>query len=736
MTDTEHLTTLEPGQRPMAKQLIRELQDAALSASGQGVFTKLLRCAETRRCEFPEKTADGRLPKVREIADEKRFLFRWPGAPNVSVPLADMMIRTLRMVRMAVFNRGDARISPERLVEDSQANTAATAVAGMWQTVTSYYLHKQDRMLAHAYGLFSTCVEELGYGILLIDWQKKRRLELKRMTLQQLTDAVVQERLATMVTPEDEALLVQLAEEAVQDLLSPGPVTPQHVALVQLVDPALLPEVAKKLVRALRELKDEDAASYTVPRDDGGQLVARALIPWVHCAHPQELAVEGACDWISYPDYLSHAQVLECAALEGWDEALVTTMLEQQANKFFHSGFGHISGEMPQWLCNGVGLGLVPDETALQSSPRYQIFRTYRRITNEDGLPMVYRAVFHPLMEDGLLLWEPTDMEDLSIIVETSEDAATAMQSRGVPDIVVDKQNFLKDSLDAEGARSQLGSNPPFVRNSPNHLGMRPGLELDGGKLRNDVTASRFVDVPPVDQGTFLLMDRLERMVRQYYYCDPTTDPDAKRLFQEDLSYRSLRCMVKLIRLVWRQIQENITELHVSTIAGRAVQLDVNSRDQLRGEADVHMGFHTDGLSKDASEKFFDILGKLVSTDRAGIVDWAEVTQIGIQLFAPTYARRIIVPTEQASKNILADQDARIAKIMAGVPMDYDERVSGPDMRMERMQQWLQNQENAALAQASPTRLELVKKELQWLQTRQQQQVENPVIGRTGVTPN
>lgn len=741
--DTTTLTTLEPGQQPTAKQLIRELQEAMLAACSMDVFDRLLRCAETRKCEWAGKPPDGRLAKTKEKADERKFLFRWPGAPDVSVPLADTLIRWLRMIRMAVFNRGDARISPERLPESADSSTATTAISSLWQLVTTYYLHKQDRALAHAFGLFSTCVEEFGYCIMLIDWQKKRRLEHKRMSLQQITDALVKQRI-TQVQQVLEGEGAGLMDEdsifsgvsiTLQDMLLSAEVTPEHLEIITLTDSAILPGEARRVIHALREDRSQEAA-YTVPRDDGGQLSAKTFIPWVNCIHPHDLSATGGADWIGYPEYYSLTQLKEAALLEGWDKALTEQLIQTQENKFFHEGFSLLGVNVPPWACNGVGIGLAPDNTALQHTPRYQVFYVYRKVTNSQGLPMVYKAVVHPYLEDGLLLWQPTDMEDLSIIVETSEDVTHAMLARGVPDIVVDKQNLVKDGMDGEGARAQLGSNPPFVRNSGTHIGMRPGLEIDGGKVRNDLSTSRFVGVPRVDQGTFKLMDMARQLAREYYFCAPDTPPDDKRLFVEDLSFRSLRCMVQMIRLIWRQIQENISQLHVSHIAGRPVQLSIDSRDQLKGEADVHVGFHVDGLSKDASERFFDMLTKLTNVDRAGRADWGEITQIAVQLFAPTYARRIIVPAEQASQNILTDQDTRIAKIMAGVPMEYAEQISGPEMRMQRMQQWLTNAENQALVQASATRLELVQKELQWLQTRQQQQVENPVIGRTGVSPN
>ncbi len=473
-----------------------------------------------------------------------------------------------------------------------------------------------------------------------------------------------------------------------------------------------------------------------MPQDDGGLPVMKAHIPYVSILTPHDMTGDGQTDWYAVPEYYSRSALQEVSKLEGWNEVLTQRVIDTQKNKFFYEWFGQVGLSVPDWALNGMGIALSPDKNAMKDSPRWMVFRIQRKIADENGLPMVYRGVCHPFVEEGMLLWEPTDLREIPMVVETSEDVEYAVQARGVADIVIDKQNFIRDSINSEGARGQLGSNPPFVRAQGVHVGVRPGLELDGGRGRVTFADSEFLEVPKVDEGTFSLMDRAEMYVRNYYYCHKDTPPEDKKLFMENQGYRSLRCVTKIIQLVWSLIQSNVDSLQVSNIAGRSVNLDVKSRDQLAGEVDVSVGFHMDGFSEDASDKFSKLAEKLLQSDQAGRIDKGALTEIMVQLMAPAYARRLIVPGEQAAAMVISDQDSRISKIVAGVPMEYVQNVSAPQARLQRVQEWLSNPDNFALASSSQTRQDLVQKELDYLQFAIGQQTTNPAAGRTGVKPN
>lgn len=94
------------------------------------------------------------------------------------------------------------------------------------------------------------------------------------------------------------------------------------------------------------------------------------------------------------------------------------------------------------------------------------------------------------------------------------------------------------------------------------------------------------------------------------------------------------------------------------------------------------------------------------------------------------------MPAQVATGRVIDDQEMRIAKVMAGVPVRYDDRVSNPQLRMQVLQQWASMPGNVQRAASDPTVAEMMQKEYDMLQFQDEQQSVNPVTGRTGVKPN
>lgn len=743
----DRIKTLEPGDEPTAAQLIAEIREAIVAASAMNVFARLSNCHNTRRCLWDNKAEDGRLPDLSKDMERKqeKQIWRWPGAPDVSVPLCDKIVRWLMLIRSTVFSRGDVRIAPRRVAEG-----ASDDLDEVWQNALEYFLDVGSSNLGYQTDLFSTCVEEFGYGMMLVEVEKRERNERLEMDLQAITDELVrQEQDALMVKAQQEAdgaevdpaeVLTEEVQEGIAQkvnvelemmLATSGVPQPAHLQLIQGVDPRISDREAKSVLQQLRK-EPVKPAEYTAPRDDGCMFRAEVVVPWVNCIHPSTMTGEGKTDMVAFLRYYSDSQVNEKARVEGWDKASTKKLLDEQKNKFFNELCGGLS--VPAWSLNGMGVGLEIDTAALEKMPRWLVIYVYRKITNKAGLPMVYRGALHPNMPNNLLLWEITDLTELPLVVDTAEPVTYAMLARGVADIVVDKQNFIKDTLDGEGARGQLGSNPPLLRTAGQHVGIRPGIEMYAKRSGNSFDGSQFMNVPQIDQGAMKVMEYLDKLVDDYYCRGTQADPDDKRMFREWKVFQARRCHIAVLRLIWMLMQENIDSLQVSNINGRAVKLDAH-RDQLKGEAAISIGVHVDGYGENAAEKFAKVLTMMMQSDRSGNVNWAEGTTILARLMSPTYARRLVMSQDAASGKILDDQENRIAKIMAGIGVRYDDRASNPGLRMKVLQQWASNPANIQRAGGDENIVQLIQKEQEYLQF-QLQQTENAAIGRTGVKAN
>lgn len=746
-TDDTPLTTLEAWQQPTAQQLINECQEAITAASAMGVFDRLLRCHETKNCQWPNKQGDGRLGEK----DESLPVFRWKGAPDIGVPMCGKIIRWLALLRMSVYNRGSLNIGPRRAPDPESGGGDVTGLAAVWQHTCDYLMSLADWNLSKAFKLFSTCVEELGYGVLLCDWKPSWRLELVSVATQQISDLLVEQQRQMLMAqmqaeaaslgqavdvaelpPELDAQAISNALVELETFLMDAETTSWHISLVQALDERITAAEARRVVRELRKADNEGKTQYQAPKADGGTWEVDAPIPWVNFLHPYDMRGTGACDWVARPCYLSESQVRARAKTEKWNKAALKDLLENQRNRFW----AELNWGQTAWALNGVGIGMEINVQSMEKMPRWLVVEMWRVVTNKEGLPRIAKAIFNPHMRDGpLLLWQPTDLDRLPIVVDTAEPCAYAMMAQGAADIIRDKQNFVKDGLDAEGARGQLGSNPPLLRTVGQHVDLQPGRQLYAKRTGSTFEGSQFMKIPGVDAGHLRVVEKVEALVEQYYFRSADTSESDRAMFEEDKRFDSLRCYRELVRLLWTLAQENIDRVQVSRINGVDVELDAR-RDQLQGEADVHIGVHLDGYSKDSAEKFVKVFTQLSQGDRFGALDAAEGMNIATQLLAPTYARRLIMSPEKASGRVVDEQEQRIAKIMAGVPVTYAPQISNPGLRMQVMEQWMQVPGNLQKAQADPVAGPLFEKELQYLDFQIKQQTANPTIGRTGVKPN
>lgn len=754
------VSVLKPRQKldpEMVQTMINELRDSVINAAALGLFDRLQWCYRTRRCLWNGQQAlhDGRQGKQAEGELKDKDLYRWAGAPDLKVPLADEIVREGMLVRSAVWDMGKVRIGPR----DVEAGSSDAEQAALWQGVLDYYLDLGKWGVSKALELWGTCVDEFGYGILAEDWRAERRLEKKEISVEQVVGELVRIGMGEVeeqtsnaelqtsngISPEESAggedgevspeVVEALAQEAaVQvEMLRMGDeaTAVRLVGVVLGMDPAMSLSEAKKVVAGL---KKEDAVPYYVVREDGGRPVVWAPIPWVNVLHGVELGGDGTGTWFSTPEWMSEVTLRERAMLEEWDEKFLEAVLAQP-NQGLVELVGMVSGggpALPGWTLNGAGIGLMVDTTR-PGVRLFQIFYVWRVAVDDRGLPMVYKTVLHPFVPELAGLHVPTDLEVPPFRVECRETCNYAVESRGVPEIVADKQSFLKDALDGEGARSQLGSKPPLERTVDQHVAVRPGMQLFA-KRSGVGGQNKFMDVPRVDEGTLKMMEKVEDIVNAYFFRGGKVDPKMRELFMRWLANRWKLCIGEMVRLMWELVQENIGEVKASRIMGRPVNLTA-TRDQVQGEMDITIEFADEMFSEDGGEKFLEFLGKLASVDRGGLVDWAAATEMAAGMLDPVRARRLIRPADVAAKSIVNDEQDRITRIMAGVALEYPEQINNPQLRLETLQQWGSDPNNLARLQTMPAVGEMMQKEAQYLQFQVQQYEVNPLVGRSGVKP-
>jgi hypothetical protein len=716
---TDRIAKLGPRQMPQAKDIIQEVRDAIHTAQSLGVFDKINRAHLTRRCLWDGQSDDGMLHGDNA--------FPWDMAIDSKVPLADEIVTEHVRVRMAAVRAGHVQIGPMNEIADS-------GKAKLWDDVLKYYRAQVRRSLKNHWRLFQTCVEEIGYGVLQVDWRENKVLKPLEMTRERMISFAAQQTLALMMQetqmneeppPEWQQQAADLATMQVEELLINPMLRNDALALLMQVDPTMPESEARKILPGLRK---DGVATYYAPRGSGGQACVKARIPWVDCGHAMDLGPEGKCswwfvaEWLSEVDFRIRCEQEKCS--DAWRDAVLA-----QGNK----GMSEMMQGMvtvPDWLLNGVGVGLSYDRQQNQNAPMFQVLTVYRLAVNEAGIPACYETLVHAQVPDLLGKHECCEVAELPFIAEAREAAALMMQSRGVPEILLTDQLQLKKLKDGTTHMAELASFPPYERAMGDSSRIAPGAELPVRRnTGSSGTQSRFLDLPGVDMGALKAMEMVRTDVDRLFMRGATVDPDARRLFLEELSESAVMSYEELMRLMWLHVQAYVDEVVASRIAGRPVSVSATAED-LEGTADITVEFSVMALNQKTALELAEYVTKLAGLDRSGRIDFGRAIELITRIFDPVLSENIILPGEAAAAEIEKDEQNVISALAQGQWVTG--RVNSPQARWQVFQRWLANPETVPMLQAKPAIYIGVMEHIKGLQQEMVQKQQNVFTGQTG----
>jgi hypothetical protein len=716
---SDRIAKLEPREKPEAAQIIQEIRDAVNTAQQLGVFEKIELAHMTRRCLWANQSADG----MRHGLD----VFPWDNSLDSKVPLADEIVTDHVRLRMSAIRNGTVQIGPENEIEDS-------GKARQWNDVLKYYRGRTRRAMKAAQKLFCTCVEEIGYGILQVDWRAEKVLKPQEMTRARVVSAVAQRMMVENAGPDGSApgpeLQQAIAEESarlVEERLGMGGAG--AVELILLADGTMPKSEAVKVVNGLK--KGQEVVTYYAPKTAGGMPVVKARIPWVDCGHAVDLGPDGKCSWWFALEWLDEVGLRMRCEQEGcsdaWRDAVLT-----QGNK----GLSELlapGAMLPTWLLNGVGVGFKFDTQTNQRAPMYQVLTVWRLAVNEAGIPAVYQTMVHAHVGDMLGKHECCEVGELPFVAEAREPAAMMMQSRGIPEMVLTDQVFLKKGTDATMAMAELAAFPPYERAMGDGSRIAPGAELPVKRnTGTSGTQSRFLQVPGVDAGALRAMEMTRENVNRFFMRAVNSDADAKRLFQEDLAESAVLSFEELIRIIWLHVQAYVDEVTASRIAGRPVSVAATAED-LEGTADVTVEFSAMALNQKTALELADYMTTMAGLDRSGRIDFGKVVELITRIFDPVLSENIIMPGEEASGEIEKDEQAVIAAILSGQYVTG--RVNGASLRWQVLQRWLGNPQTVPMLQGNPMIYASLMEHVKGLQQEIVQKQQNVFTGQTGQKP-
>lgn len=714
----DRIAKLEAREKPDAAKMIQEVRSSLQNAQSMGVFEKIAECHNIRRCLWANQTTDS-----LKHGDDA---FPWDRALDSRVRVAEKVIMDHVRIRMAAIRSGNVQIGPENEVEDS-------GKAQQWDSVLKYYRNQTKRRMTNEMKLFFTCVEEFGYGVLHVDWHERKQLLPQKVSLDALMSFMAQQQMQQFMeangTEPDDAMMQAMTETisiTIQELLM-GEDKSEMVKLLQTYDPQMPGSEARRVVTML---KRGEEATYYAPRSLGGVPCLKALIPWVNCLHGIELNASEMTTWMAVPRWVSEIELRLKAEEDEWNPALVEKVMQ-----FPNRGLAEsllTTGLLPNWVLNGVGIGLAPDTQSQYRLPMYQIIDVYRVAINEAGVPAVYETTIHPFIPESVLAHECEEVPMMPFVVEAREAAGLVVQSRGIPELVQSNQIFQKKMKDANCAAAELAAFPPNVQRPGDYQKPQPGSPIYERQTGTSGAQSRFLDVPGVDMGALKAVELDKAEVDELFHRGPDADPDMKRLMMEELGSSSVQTLEEVVRVLWAHVQAYVSTVTASRIAGRAVSVKASEED-LMGTADINVEFSPMALNQKAAAEMAEWGTKLAALDRGGRIDFGAMVEVIARMYDPTMAERIVLPGDVAAQQVEDQEQGDIAKIVSGQLPPVRQGAEG--VRLKKLGEWMQNPTSMQMMQGDATIAQRIEQRVQAYQFALTQR-QNAVIGATGYDPS
>jgi len=714
--------------------LLTEFKQAGVLPNG---FYDVAFNEETRRMLWAGQSPDGK--KWDENMPEGQPALPWNGSSDTRVPLVDTVVNDDTAVLTAAFRKADLR---------------ATTVN--WQNVPvtagiSDYLHwlvhnkfrVEWRLEAELAAQYS---REYGFAIAYVGWERelgKRRVKFTLQQIQQLEQQAPDFKgLADgiMDPTQDEASAAAIQSiyrlYVVQALQGKG-FYDQELNDDKLM--SLKPSLARRYVRELRESGETVVPIPYVMRNEP--------LVWVGKPYQEILAARGTMKLqqaraIFWRRWMTSAE-LDSKRADGWNEDWIDATLKTQGNISSWAGaLGATSLTGPSTKTVGSTTYLKVTE---ENNPLIEVVYGYVKKVDEDGVTGVYETIFSPHVthnpethaKDFCASHQLIDYAhgQYPFVEFKRENIGRALTDvRSVPEIASTWQNEVKQQRDMLYNRAQWDTLPaiavPKLGGVDYKIG--PGAQVPLGK-NQDITAINLN--APSPQLSVELVQMITLMRDDYFgQFNQEVHPAKIAVKQEKAADDYYTFWGAVLTMVFAlELQYNPDEITKVTGNPALANLDPFL---VIDDLNVRLEFDVKDLNPDYLMTKLDTFNnKIVPADVTGSIDRGALTAYEARAMDPLLAQQLIQDKRSASQKVFEDVQKNLGNMMLGFEANYVENDPTAPMKLQFLQQLMQNNPNVQGLAKKDARfkqlLELYAKNLQMSVDQQQ----NKQVGRIGVKP-
>ena len=679
------------------------------ATQGVGEINRGWRNENTRFCRWPGQRDDGRKGEGAKVEP-------WPHASDVRIRLADGTI--LDDVAL-MLTAADGRLTIDGTESGAMSDAMKTGLYLDWLRNVKMKTNVEREIALAAEGR-----QTYGYMVMSVTWKQKWARGWDTIKAEDLTQQAQQE---------------------------PGGAVAQLITDIFTLDGETQRAVIKQLQEQYPDLTRRDGYAQLAAFRNTGEMklpvrtllenepVWRALRPWRDWWAPLNTFDSKTARWQAEREVLN-AQELDAKRTEGWSEDFIEKVRGTM-------GYSIIIDALAQ---RSQDIGQPYRDRMEEMRGLCEVFYVYYWHTDKDGLPTLWRTVCSPWLStrgmgpasvNGPLADahgpdEPVD-EDGSkypyIFMPTEMTDRYFVDARGRPETLLTQQSEIKHERDARNNQTDLALQPPLVR-PEREVGLPLTIKPRGEIGFRRTGQTEFMTVPQQAQGAAQLEQDARNDAQRYLARDREEDPvraDARqRAFLKVWTGQLAECWKRTLELA----QQYMDLVEFQTVTGGQTQTIRISREEIQGSPHLKLTFNSDTMDPERMEGKVKTFGELIGMND-GTIKAGPIIEEFIRHFFPEVAEAALRTGDMAAAHEIKDTADTLGRILgAGIEPDYADKGQNFPLRLQWLQQQVQQPATQQTMQQSPAKAALVHKYGQHLAFMVQQQ-QNAQTGRTGVAP-
>lgn len=668
---------------------------------------------ETRMCIWEGQSWDGR--KWSEKTRKK--VFPWEGSSDARVPLVDHRIHADVELLMLAWKT-------QKIIARATNQASAAQRAFAISTLLRWQLYTDIPDAEEEAEYLANLLLERGAAVMGVYWDRREQVVREEIRLPDLQMAA-REALQRIAGGDSNPVL-PIQASIPELILDPSREAEAVMMLRQVVGSEDLEDQRfRKLLKDLRET-GEGKFPRRIVAVDRPALRTLALNEDLFVP-PENTCIERA-RMVFLREVLSEADMQERVRSMDYDADWVDKVVETQR------------GRMSITQNDRAGTRSNRTRGLADESQLFEVVTAYERLYDEDGVQMVKATVFNPGVASastsgGELEAGKEELIDDAhggypfVLFTTERRTRLIDDARGYGERAHTMQAQVKEQWDGRLNRAHVATLPP------SHC--PPGEEPDAwgpGVNIETMQPERFgyFDIPKYDVGSKEIEESISRFMAEMFGAKTESgDPVDATNIRQGLVRRWLRGWMHvgtlLVKLDQQYLPDEVWVNVVGTYQGKSVRV---GRDEIQGPFSLMLDFQVKHLDPEFTTELIGLMTQVLAMDTTGRVDRSEAVQAAMELIDPSYAERLLKPSEAASLDQIDDEKKVLAQLLLGIPVDVrgDEAFG---LRLQALMKTVQSSPTVqTLIRANPQVAEMVNLRAKQLEFNRVQREENPEIGR------